>query len=196
MPELFMQTHANTLLGQSLRAVVEIQRAYGRERNVPWGISESAYGARDGAMRYQYYAFGVPAVSLKRKAFEELVVAPYASALALMVDPDAGTANLRTLSEAGCCGRYGMYEAVDHSGVRGAVIRSFMAHHQAMTLLSLANVLLDGAVRRRFHAEPMVQATEYLLSERLPALLDIAVEEELPAMELPAVQAASPLAEM
>jgi cyclic beta-1,2-glucan synthetase len=90
-----------------------------------------------------------------------------------------------------------MYEAIDHASMRGGVvIRSFMAHHQAMTLLSLANVLLDGAVRRRFHAEPMVQATEYLLSERLPALLDIVVEEEQPVLELPAAQAASPLAEM
>jgi cyclic beta-1,2-glucan synthetase len=160
---------------------------------VPWGISESAHGARDGAMRYQYCAFGVPAVSLKRQAAEEPVTAPYASALALMVDSNAAADNLRRMAEAGSRGRYGMYEAVDHAG-GGTVVRCFMAHHEAMTLLSLANVLLDGAVRKRFHAEPMVQATEYLLGERLPALLEIAADEDrFAAPSSAALQAASPL---
>ncbi|HWQ55278.1 MAG TPA: glucoamylase family protein [Bryobacteraceae bacterium] len=182
MPAIFMETHEETLLGQSARAVVRIQQAYGREHNVPWGISESAHSARDSALRYQYHAFGIPALGLKRRTSEDLVTAPYASALALMVDCGAATENLREIAARGWRGRYGLYEAVDHTPRGPVLVRSYMAHHQGMSLAALANVLLDAPMRRRFHAEPMVQATEFLLQERLASLLKIAPEEdELPA---------------
>ena len=184
MPALFMHTWEGTLLGQSLRAVVEIQQIYARERRVPWGISESSYSARDHALRYQYQAFGVPALGLKPALAEGLVVAPYASVLALMVDPPAAAANLRDMTERGWHGRHGMYESVDYLPARGAapaLIRSFMAHHQGMSLIALDNVLLEAPMRRRFHAEPLVQATEYLLQERVPALMAVTEEEPAPS---------------
>ncbi|MGE5569487.1 MAG: glucoamylase family protein [Rhodospirillales bacterium] len=186
MPSLFMRAYEDTLLGESLKSAVRIQQAYGAERGVPWGISEAAYSARDSALNYQYRAFGVPDVGLKRAWPGDLVVAPYASMLALMVDHAAATRNLRAMQALGWTGRYGFFESADYSDSRTGgvprVVRAFMAHHQAMGLLALANTLLDAPMQRRFHAEPLVQATEYLLQERLPALLDSGpAEQPLPA---------------
>ncbi len=183
MPALFMRTYGDTLLGESLTAAVRIQQAYGAERGVPWGISEAAYSARDSALSYQYRAFGVPYIGLKRAWPGDLVIAPYASMLALMVDHAAATRNLRAMQALGWTGRYGFFESADYSDSPGTprVIRAFMAHHQGMGLLALANTLLDAPMQRRFHADPLVQATEYLLQERLPALLDRGpVEQPLP----------------
>jgi cyclic beta-1,2-glucan synthetase len=185
MPALFMETHENTLLGQSLRAVVRIQQAYARERHVPWGISESARTARDSALRYQYHAFGIPALGARRRVAEELVIAPYASMLALMVDRAAATANLRLMTARGWRGPYGMYDAVDCTH-NPAVVRTYMAHHQGMGLLALANVLLGAPVRRHFHTEPMVRATGYLLQERLATLIEVREEERPIAAPQPA----------
>jgi cyclic beta-1,2-glucan synthetase len=186
MPALFMRAYDSTLLGESLKSVVRVQQAYGTERGVPWGISEAAHSARDSNLNYQYRAFGVPDISLKRAYSGDLVVAPYASMLALMADRAAATANLRSMQTLGWTGRYGFFESVDFSFARTSgpprVVRAFMAHHQAMGLLALANTLLDGAMQRRFHADPVVQATEFLLQERLPQLFDSEpTEEPLPA---------------
>ncbi len=186
MPVLFMRTYEHTLLGESLESAVKIQQAYGLERGVPWGISEAAYSARDSARNYQYRAFGVPDLGLKRADSADLVVAPYASMLALSVDRAAATANLRAMEAQGWTGRYGFYESADFrftwtAGHPRSVVRAFMAHHQAMGLLALANALLDNPMQRRFHAEPLVQATEFLLQERVPALFDSPpVEQSLP----------------
>ncbi len=186
MPALFMRTYDHTLLGESLKSVVRVQQAYGAERGVPWGISEAAHSARDSALNYQYRAFGVPDVGLKRTYSGDLVVAPYASMLALMADRAAATANLRAMQALGWTGRYGFFESVDFSFSRTSgpprVVRAFMAHHQAMGLLALANTLLDGPMQRRFHADPIVQATEFLLQERVPQLFDSEpTEQPLPA---------------
>jgi cyclic beta-1,2-glucan synthetase len=179
MPGLVMRTPAGSLLDQTCRLVVRRQITYGGERGVPWGISESAYNARDLALTYQYSNFGVPGLGLRRGLSEDVVVAPYATALAAMIDPAAAVRNFRRLEYAGASGAYGFYEALDYTrsrlpeGTRVAVVRAYMAHHQGMLLVAIANALHGGAMRARFHAEPVVQATELLLQERTPR--DVAV---------------------
>ncbi len=174
MPLLVMPTYDNTLLDQTYRACVERQIAYGKLRGVPWGISECGYNAVDAGLNYQYRAFGVPGLGLKRGLAEDLVVAPYASALALMVAPGESCLNLQRLAREGLAGRFGLYEAVDYTpsrlprGQASAIVRSFMAHHQGMVLLSLAHVLLDRPMQRRFASDPLVKATLLLLQERVP----------------------------
>ncbi|HSJ97392.1 MAG TPA: glucoamylase family protein, partial [Myxococcota bacterium] len=174
MPLLVMPSYEDTLLDQTCRAAVERQIAYGERRGVPWGLSESGFNAVDAALNYQYRAFGVPGLGLKRGLAEELVVAPYASALALMVAPEAACRNLRRLAAAGLEGAYGFYEAIDYTpervprGQDGAVVRSFMAHHQGMAFLSLGSLLHHRPMQRRFASDPRVQATMLLLQERIP----------------------------
>ena len=175
MPLLVMPSYDNTLLDQTCLAAVKRQIAYGNQRGVPWGMSESGYNAVDAALNYQYRAFGVPGLGLKRGLSEDLVIAPYASVLALMVDPLAACQNLQRLVEEGLQGEYGMYEAVDYTPARvprgqdSAVVRSFMAHHQGMSFLSLAYLLLDRPMQKRFESDPQFQATMLLLQERIPA---------------------------
>ncbi|MCU7808741.1 MAG: cyclic beta 1-2 glucan synthetase, partial [Candidatus Thiodiazotropha sp. (ex Semelilucina semeliformis)] len=174
MPQLIMPSYDNTLLAQTCKAVVSRQIEYGRQRAVPWGISESCYNATDMHKVYQYRAFGVPGLGLKRGLGEDLVIAPYASVLALMVEPLAACRNLQTLAENGFLGAYGFYEAVDYTpsrvprGKRHAVVRTFMAHHQGMSLLALEHLLLNQPMQRRFMSDPLVRATELLLQERVP----------------------------
>ncbi len=174
MPALVMRSPAGSLLSQTYELMVRRQIAYGAERRVPWGVSESAYNVRDLDLTYQYSSFGVPGLGLKRGLSEDVVVAPYATALAAMIDPAAATQNLARLAEAGGKGTYGFYEALDYTSTRlpegtdVAVVRAYMAHHQGMSVIAIANVLNGDAMPTRFHAEPMVQATELLLQERTP----------------------------
>jgi cyclic beta-1,2-glucan synthetase len=182
MPVLLMRSYPGTLLDQSSRASVHRQREYGEQQDVPWGISESAYSLTDRAGNYQYRAFGVPGLGFKRGLADDLVVAPYATALAALVDPAAAAGNLMRLAKEGLDGRYGFYEAVDYRPRGGAppegaidsrtgepaIIRAFFAHHQGMSLVALANVLCNDSFVARFHADPRVQATELLLQERVP----------------------------
>ena len=174
MPSLVMHPPGGSLLDQTCRWVVRRQIAYGKERGIPWGVSESGYNAQDLEFTYQYSNFGVPGLGLKRGLSQDLVIAPYATALAAMVDPSSAAGNFRTLTAAGAEGRYGFYEALDYTPTRlpedqkVAVVQEYMAHHQGMSLVSIANVLYRGALRHDFHAEPMVQAAELLLQERTP----------------------------
>ena len=174
MPRLVMPTYENSLLDQTYRIAVARQIEYGDRRGVPWGISESGYNTVDAALNYQYRAFGVPGLGLKRGLAEDLVIAPYASALALMVMPEEACENLQRLSADGYEGRYGWYEAIDYTqsrlprGQSSGVVRSFMAHHEGMTLLSLACLLLDRPMQKRFLSDPQFQATTLLLQERIP----------------------------
>jgi cyclic beta-1,2-glucan synthetase len=174
MPSLVMRAPAGSLLEVTNRLIVHRQIAFGNERKLPWGVSESAYNARDMEFTYQYSNFGVPGLGLKRGLGENAVVAPYATALATMVDPASAIRNFARLTAAGASGRYGFYEALDYTRSRlpddadCAVIRAFMAHHQGMTIVAIANALLDGKMRTRFHTEPAIQATELLLQERTP----------------------------
>jgi cyclic beta-1,2-glucan synthetase len=174
MPSLVMRAPSGSLLEQTNRQVVRQQMRYGAARDVPWGASESAYNARDLDFTYQYSSFGIPSLSLKRGIGASTVIAPYATALAAMVDPGAAAANFVRLAAAGGRGRYGSYEALDFTkarlpeGTSVAVVRAYMAHHQGMSIVAIADALLHGLMRRRFHAEPMIQATELLLQERMP----------------------------
>jgi cyclic beta-1,2-glucan synthetase len=174
MPLLVMPTYRNTLLDQTCRAVVRRQINYGRQRGVPWGISESGYNTMDLHMNYQYRAFGVPGLGLKRGLADDLVIAPYATAMALMVEPEAACKNLERLADAGNEGTYGFFEAIDYTasrlppGADSVVVKQFMAHHEGMSLLSIAYVLLDKPMQRRFESDPMMRAADLLLQERIP----------------------------
>ncbi|PWF47634.1 cyclic beta 1-2 glucan synthetase [Massilia glaciei] len=174
MPLLVMPNYSNTLLDQTYRGVVAAQIEYGRQRDVPWGISESGYNTTDANLNYQYRAFGVPGTGLKRGLADDLVVAPYASMLSLMVDPDAACANLERMAQLGFMGKYGFYEAIDYTtarlprGQNFAVVRSFMAHHQGMGFLALSYLLHGRPMQRRFESDPQMQATLLVLQERVP----------------------------
>ncbi|MDZ7574154.1 MAG: glucoamylase family protein [Pseudotabrizicola sp.] len=174
MPSLVMRAPAGSVLEQTTRLVVARQRSYAAGLSIPWGISESSYNARDLEMTYQYSNFGVPGLGLKRGLSENRVIAPYATALAAMIDPVAAAQNYAVLADIGAEGRYGFYEAVDftpsrlQSGETRSIVRSFMAHHQGMTITAIANILQNGRLRDRFHAEPMIQGAELLLQERVP----------------------------
>lgn len=174
MPLLVMPTYQQTLLDQTCRAAVARQIEYGRERGIPWGVSESGYNMVDAQLNYQYRAFGVPGLGLKRGLGEELVIAPYATCLALMVAPEDACLNLQRLRAEGADGPFGLYEAIDYTASRlprgqsKVVIRSYMAHHVGMSFLSLAYLLLDRPMQTRFEADPLFQATTLLLQERIP----------------------------
>ncbi len=174
MPILVMPNYQHTLLDQTCKAAVQQQIVYGRRRRVPWGISESAYRRTDQQGNYQYRAFGVPGLGLKRGLAEDLVIAPYATAMALMVAPREACENLQLLADEGRAGDYGFYEAVDYTPSRmsprekSATIQCFMAHHQGMSLLALVNVLLDSPMPRRFMECPLLKAADLLLQERVP----------------------------
>jgi cyclic beta-1,2-glucan synthetase len=172
MPALWMRSFPNTLLERSRSAAVSAQQAYTGNR-VPWGISESAFAKRDEAANYQYRAFGVPQLALHQEETIGFVISPYSTFLALNIDPTAALRNLRRMSAKGWFGPYGFYESADYSQSgkhswrhRYELVRCWMAHHQGMILLSLANFLNEGVVQEWFHKEPRVQATELLLHEK------------------------------
>jgi cellobiose phosphorylase len=174
MPMLVMPTYDSTLLDQTCKAAVARQIEYGKQRGVPWGVSESGYNMVDLHLNYQYRAFGVPGLGLKRGLAEDLVIAPYASVLALMVAPEAACLNLQRMADEGFVGKYGFYEAIDYTPARQrrgqshVVVRSFMAHHQGMSLLALDYLLLNQPMQQRFAADRLFQAILLLLQERIP----------------------------
>ncbi len=180
MPDLVLRAPGGSLLAHTSRLVVKRQIEYGEELNLPWGVSESAYNARDLELTYQYSNFGVPGLGLKRGLSENKVVAPYATGLAAMVDAEAAHANYSALAAIGARGRYGFYEAVDFTPSRlpdessRMLVRAYMAHHQGMSIVAIANALLDARMRDRFHSDVTVQATELLLQERTPRDVSVA----------------------
>ncbi len=180
MPNLIVDVAPGTLLDRTHRLVVDRQIRYGRTRGVPWGVSESAYNARDLNLNYQYSHFGIPGLGLTRGLSEDLVVAPYATALAVMVDPSAAAQNFARLADHGALGVLGFYEALDFTpervpkGQSVAPVRAYMAHHQGMTIVAIHNALNDGLMRRRFHSVPMISASELLLQERIPRDVSVA----------------------
>jgi cyclic beta-1,2-glucan synthetase len=174
MPLLFTRSFRNSLLENACAAAVKRQIEYTKDRGVPWGMSESAYSALDSHKIYQYRAFGVPSLGLKRGLEEDLVVAPYATALALLVNPAESIKNLKRLVKAGMYGRMGFYESLDYTrqearrGGKGVIVYAYMAHHQGMSLMALNNMLNRGIMRQRFHADRRIKAVEPLLFERIP----------------------------
>ncbi|HVZ90678.1 MAG TPA: glucoamylase family protein [Rhizomicrobium sp.] len=195
MPSLVMRAPSGSLIEKTNRLVVRRQENYGQELGVPWGISESAFNARDIEQTYQYSSFGVPDLGYKRGLSQDVVIAPYASALAAMIDPAAAARNFERLALLGARGAYGWYEALDYTrtrvpeGAKYAIVRAYMAHHQAMTLVAIGNALHEGAMRARFHAEPIVQAAELLLQERMPR--DVALAHSPPEQVSPSVREAT-----
>lgn len=174
MPRLLMRMPPHSLLAVSCQEAVDRQIRFARKNRVPWGISESAYYELDDHGTYQYRAFGVPDLGLRRDLGDRLVVAPYASILALPLDPGAVVDNVETLEGLGATGQYGLYEALDFGASDEAsvgsprIVRSYMAHHQGMILVALDNLLNGDLMPQRFHADPRTAAPEFLLYERAP----------------------------
>jgi cyclic beta-1,2-glucan synthetase len=203
MPLLVMRSYPDTLLDQSCRMAVRKQIDYARAHGVPWGISESAYNVVDRHGNYQYKAFGIPGLGLKRGLGDEVVVAPYATALAIAVDPAASSANLRRLAAIGLEGEYGFFDAIDYTarepeatgpdGHGGVVVQTYLAHHEGMTLVALTNALLGDRMVERFHADPRVQATELLLQERVPRQIAAIEPRPLDEMRVTSPAAAAPV---
>ncbi len=174
MPRLLMLSGPQTLLSESEKIAVEMQKIYGRQQGIPWGVSESAYAARDPEHRYQYQAFGVPGLGLRRGLAKDVVIAPYASALALQVLPSESADNLRALVKLGYSGLYGMLEAVDYTperqegGTRVIPVNAYMAHHQGMIMCAIGNSLCNNILVSRFTQDARVHAVSLLLNERVP----------------------------
>lgn len=180
MPSLVMRAPEGSLLERTNRTVVARQMDYAKGFGVPWGISESAFNARDLEFTYQYSNFGVPDLGLKRGLSTNLVIAPYATGLAAMINPRGANENYTRLAGMGALGPYGFYEALDFTPARVppkdkfAIVRNVMAHHQGMTIVSILNTLHDGLMRARFHREPMIMASELLLAEKQPREVGVA----------------------
>ncbi len=184
MPLLWMRSYSNTVLDKSASAAVNAQRKTANEIGVPWGVSEAAYSLRDQQGFYQYHAFGLPGMALRESRSVECsaawTAAPYASFLAIAVEPAAGTANLGLMHEKGWSGAYGFYDSVEFDGdvATGRPVRTWMAHHQGMSLVAICNALHGNSFLRWFHAEPSVAAVELLLHERVPRSMVVEPAEE------------------
>jgi cyclic beta-1,2-glucan synthetase len=180
LPSLWMRVFPNTILEKSLHAAIGCQRSIGRRDHTPWGISEAAYCVTDQDGNYQYRAFGVSELAIKT-GISGAVIAPYASALALGMSPTAAIRNMRKMEQMGWTGTYGFFDSADfHNPEQAAVVRAWMAHHQGMILLAVANALTGSAMQRRFHAEPFVKANELILDEKAPSSgpCDVPVPED------------------
>lgn len=172
MPLLIMKNYEGTLLDQTYKSVIKGQQLYAKDKKIPWGISESAFYHFDGDKNYQYMAFGVPGIGIKRGLSKDLVISPYSTILALQKDVSGSIKNINKLIDCELLDKYGFYEAVDYTknripkGKNKAIIKSFMVHHQGMSLMALNNTLNNNILQNRFHNKPEVKATELLLQER------------------------------
>jgi cyclic beta-1,2-glucan synthetase len=174
MPAIWMKSHPNTLLDRAARSAVRAQQSYGRNRKVPWGISEAAYSKKDADGNFQYAAFGVPGLALNVARAGSLVISPYSSCLALAVDPVASVQNLMVMQKKGWLAEFGFYESADYTGSSGGsfrerkykLVHSWMAHHQGMSLAAICNTLYNDVFQRWFHADRLVQASDLILQER------------------------------
>jgi cyclic beta-1,2-glucan synthetase len=176
MPMVWMKTYPNTILDETTQAAVRAQRKFAESKSIPWGISESSCSKLSVDGHYHYQAFGVPALAINQEKSEDLVISPYSTFLALLADAKAAAENIGKLETMGVLGRYGFCEAVDFTASRlkpgnaFEVVNCWLAHHQGMSLMAVANVLCSASSQRRFHAEPMVAATERLLHEKAPRM--------------------------
>ncbi|MGI6705295.1 MAG: GH36-type glycosyl hydrolase domain-containing protein [Clostridia bacterium] len=191
MPLLIMRNYEYTLLDETYSSIIIAQKQYGDQRHIPWGVSESGYYAFDLQSSYQYKAFGIPKVGLKRGLVKDVVVSPYSTMLALPVAPYEAYQNIEALLAEGMGGQYGMYEAIDYTVERlprrkkSMIVKSYMSHHQSMSLLALDNFLNGNVMQERFHRVPIIKATELLLQERIPKqhVIMKEYEEEIPETE-------------
>jgi len=193
MPLILFKNYRGTLLDETYQAVVKIQQAYGQKGKTPWGISESGFFSFDIQSNYQYKAFGVPGLGLKRGLAKDIVISPYSAFLAISIDPEGSLNNLLLLKKMGANGRYGLYEAIDFTKARVpyneqySIVKSYMAHHQGMSLLSLNNALKQNILQKRFHREPVIRSVELLLQEQVPLkeytfnpIIEEVTEEKIP----------------
>lgn len=184
MPLLVTRDFPDTILHSTYRSVVKTQIQYARKRMVPWGMSESGYGGVDFEQTYQYRAFGIPGLGLKRGLSEDIVVSPYSTFLAMMVSAKDALNNIETLEEVGLRGEYGFYEAIDYTPDRlsenedSHIVKSFLAHHQGMTLVALNNVLNSCVMQERFHRDTVIRSSELLLQERIPQEISIVLPHQ------------------
>jgi hypothetical protein len=176
MPMLWMKTYPNTILDQTTQSAVRAQKKFAQSKSIPWGISESSCAKLSVDGHYHYQAFGVPGLAINQEKPEDVVVSPYSTFLALLADSRGAVENIRTLENMGLLGTYGFFEAVDFTasrlkpGEKYEPVRCWLAHHQGMSLMAVANTLCNSSIQRRFHAEPMVAATERLLHEKAPRM--------------------------
>lgn len=180
MPPLVMKEPQGGILNQTSHLIIKRQIQYGRQKNIPWGISEAAYNARDRELTYQYTNFGVPGLGLKRGLGHNTVIAPYATILAAQFMPREAVENLERLNRAGALGRYGYHDAVDYTpervpeGTDHQVVYNYMAHHSGMAIVAVANAVFEGRMRDRFHSDPVIEAAELLLQEKAPRNIPVA----------------------
>jgi len=177
MPLIFNKQYSDSLIGEACNAAVDCQIDYGKQRGIPWGISESAFSAIDSHKIYQYKSFGVPGLGLKRGLEDDLVVSPYSSVLALAVKAKSAIKNLKKMAEKNhlnLMGPYGYYESMDFTrqrspaGERGVIVYAYMAHHQGMIFATINNILNNETVINRFHKDPRICGVSSLLHERIP----------------------------
>ena len=184
MPLLIMRKYENSLLSETYRFALLCQKKYGKKKHTPWGVSESGFYTFDKENNYQYKAFGVPKLSLARHAADDMVIAPYATILALQVEPKAAIYNLHTLKKEGLYGEYGFFEAADYSpgriqgNARRKIVKSYMSHHQGMSLAAITNLLCANALQRRFHSYSPVKAAEHLLKEKVPVYAPVLKDKQ------------------
>jgi hypothetical protein len=198
MPMLWMKTYPNTILDQTTQAAVRAQKKFGQSKSIPWGISESSCSKLSVDGHYHYQAFGVPGLAINQEKPEDVVVSPYSTFLALLADSQSAVENIRNLENMGLLGTYGFFEAVDFTpsrlkpGEKYQPVRCWLAHHQGMSLMAVANTLSNSSIQRRFHAEPMVAATERLLHEKAPRMPNLEEPQtEADAAAEPAAQRAA-----
>ena len=184
MPNLNLKRYEGSLLDESSKFAIMSQKDYCSELGVPWGVSESAYNLRDLNNNYQYKAFGIPWLGLKRGLEYDLVVSPYSTFLALQDGEKSAIHNINELKKVGAFGEYGFYEAVDYTlnrlkkGEKYAVVKTYMAHHQGLILNSINNVLNQDIIQKRFNNNPEIEAVNILLEERMPVDLIITKEKK------------------
>ena len=184
MPSIVLKNYRNTLLDETYKTSIKIQKDYANYKNVPWGISESGFFAFDGQLNYQYKAFGVPALGFKRGLKDELVVSPYSTFLALKFDHSEVLKNIKRLEEEGLKGPYGFYEAVDYTISRlpahldKGIVKSYMSHHQGMIFASINNFINKDILVNRFHKDPQMKCGEFLLQEKVPIRPIISKQKE------------------
>lgn len=184
MPNINIRKYPGSLLDESSRFLVMSQREYAKKLGLPWGISESAFNLRDLNSNYQYKAFGVPWLGLKRGLADEMVVAPYGSILAVSDYPEEVIQNLKQLEKEGMLGKYGFYEAIDYTssrlkpGQKAAPVKTYMSHHQGLILLSINNLFGKNILQERFGKNPEIAAIDILLQETMPENVIITKEKK------------------
>ena len=184
MPNINIPKYPGSLLDESCKFLIMSQKEYNKKLKIPWGISESAFNLKDLNNNYQYKAFGIPWLGLKRGLADEIVVAPYASMMAIIDEPIEVLKNLKQLEKLGMYNKYGFYESIDYTPTRlrknetKAIVKTYMAHHQGLILLSINNLMNNNIVQKRFVQNPEIEAVDILLQERMPENIIITKEEK------------------